>query len=64
MYSYRGTRFAITPLTLLLIASMPGATVAFTASASMEFIRVYSAIAVSVCINIVYKWVAELVKGI
>jgi len=55
MRGYRGTQSAATPLTLLLITSTPGITIAATTSASMESIRVYLAIAVSTYINIVYK---------
>jgi len=30
----------------------------------MENVKVYLAIAVSACVNIVYKWVAEVAKDI
>jgi len=61
---YRGTYSTATPLTLLLITSTLGATIAATASASMESIRVYLAIAVSIYIDIVYKRVTNMVKDI
>jgi len=43
---------------------MPGAAVAAAASASTESVRVYSAIAISARINIVYKWVTNIAKDI
>jgi len=56
MRSYRGTYSTAAPPTLLLIPSTPS-TISSTAAApaSMENIRVYSAITVSVYIDIVYK---------
>ena len=57
-----GIYFAVTPLTLLLITGiLGGATIAVT---SMEYIKVYSAIAISIYINIVYKRVTDIVKDI
>ena len=54
--SYRGTYSTATPLALLLIANTLGTTAsAFAAFASMEYIKIYSAITVSVRVNIVYK---------
>jgi len=64
MRGHRGTHFAAAPLTLLPIASTPGTTVATTASASMESIRVYLAIAISTRVNIVYKRVTNIVKDV
>jgi len=61
---YRGTCFTAIPSTLLLIASTLGAAIATTASASTESIRVYLVIAVSVCVNIVYKRVTNIAKDI
>ena len=52
MCSYRGTYSAVVPLTLLPIAGILGATAAVVGT---EYIGVYLAIAVSVCIDIVYK---------
>ena len=54
-YSRRGSRSTAAPLTLLLITSTLGAAITATASASIESVRVYLAITVSVYINIVYK---------
>ena len=56
MRSYKGIRSAAAPPTLLLIPSTPS-TVSSTAttSASTKNIKVYLAIAVSICIDIVYK---------
>ena len=53
MHNCRGTCFAVTPPTLSPITGTLGG--AATAVTGMEYIRVYSAIAVSVYINIVYK---------
>jgi len=64
MHSYRGTRSAATPLTLLPIASTLGAAIAATTSTSTESVRVYLAIAVSARINIVYKQVTNIVKDV
>jgi len=61
---YRGTCSAATSLTLLLIASTLGAAITATAFASMESIRVYLVIAVSVYINIVCKQVTNIVKDV
>jgi len=55
MRGRRGTRSTTAPLTLLLITSTLGAAVTATTSASTESIRVYLVIAISACINIVYK---------
>jgi hypothetical protein len=62
MYNCGGTRFVIALLTLLPITSTPGG--ANTGAAGMEYVRVYLAIAVSTCINIVYKRVTDIVKDI
>jgi len=53
-HSYRGTHSAVTPLIFSLIVSTLGA-IAATAFASTEYIKVYSVIAVSICVDIVYK---------
>ena len=58
----RGTYFAITPPTLSPITSTLGAAAA--ATTSMEYIGVYSAIAVSIHVDIVYKRVTNIVKDI
>ena len=55
IYSRKGICFTATPLTLLPIASTPGAAVAVTTSTSARSVRVYLAMAISVYINIVYK---------
>ena len=62
MRNCRGIYFTITPPTLLPITSTLGATA--TATASIEYIRVYSAIAVFIYINIIYKRVTNIVKDI
>ena len=54
IYSYKGTYSTVTPLTLSPITSTLGITTTIT-SASIEYIRVYLAIAVSVYVNIIYK---------
>ena len=64
MRSYKGTHSVATPPTLSLIPSTPSATSSTIASTSIENIRVYLVIAVSVRVNIVYKRVAEVVKDI
>ena len=50
--------------TLLLIPSTPGASNTATASANIEYVRVYSAITISIYVDIVYKWVTKIVKDI
>jgi len=63
MRSYRGIHSTAAPPTLLLIPSTPSATSStITAPTSTENVRVYSAIAVSVRVNIVYKQVTKTVK--
>ena len=52
----------IAPLTLSPIAGTPGGGSA--AAASMEYIGVYSAIAISICVDIVCKRVTNIVKDI
>jgi hypothetical protein len=64
MYGYRGTRSTAAPLTLLPIASILGAAITTTASASTGSVRVYLAIAVSARINIVCKQVTNIVKDV
>jgi len=55
-HSHRGTHSSVVLLTLLPIAGTLGTTAsAFAAFASMEYIKIYSAITVSVRVNIVYK---------
>jgi len=56
-----GTRSAVTPPTLSLIASMPGGAAAAT---GIEYVGVYSAITVSVYVDIVYKRVTDIAKDI
>ena len=56
-----GIYFTIAFLTLLPIASMLGGA---AAAASIEYIRVYSAITISVHIDIVYKRVINIIKDI
>ena len=60
----RGTRSTAAPLTLLPIASMLGAAIATTASASARSVRVYLVIAVSAYINIVCEQVTNIAKDI
>jgi hypothetical protein len=55
MLGCRGTHSSTTPLSLFLIASTLGTTIAATTSISIESIRVYLVITISVYINIVYK---------
>ena len=61
MCNRRGICFAIIPSTLSPIASTPGGT---TAAASIEYIGAYSAIAISVRVDIVYKRVTDIAKNI
>ena len=56
-----GIYSAITPPTLSPIASTPGGA---TAAASMEYIRAYLAIAVSVHVDIVHKRVTDIAKDV
>ena len=60
-YNYRGTRSAVAPPTLSPIAGTPGGA---AAAAGTEYIGVYSAIAISIRINIVYKRVTNIAKDI
>ena len=65
MCSCKGIYFAAALFTLLLIPDTPSA--AFntpTTPTSIEGVGVYSAIAVSACVNIVRKQVAKIVKDI
>ena len=55
MRSRKGTRSIATPPTLLLISSTPNTTFSTITPASIENIKVYLAIAISIYINIVYK---------
>ena len=56
MYSCKGIYFTAAPPTLLLIPGTPSTAFSTTATpTSTENVRVYTAIAVSVYINIVYK---------
>jgi len=65
MRSRRGIRSAATPPTLLLIPSTPGAASGTTAAPTgTENIRVYLAIAVSTCVNIVREQVTEIAKDV
>ena len=64
MYGCRGTHSTATPPTLLPIASTPDTAVITAASASAGSIRVYLAITISIHINIVYKWVTNIIKNI
>ena len=64
MHSYRGTRSAAAPPTLLLIPSTPSTASSTITPTSIENIRVYLVIAISARVNIVYKWVAKVVKDI
>jgi len=54
--SHRGTHSTTAPPTLSLIPNTPSATFSTTAApASTENVKIYSAIAVSAHVNIVYK---------
>ena len=65
MRSRRGTRSAIAPPTLLLIASTrSAASSTAVAPTSTENVRVYLVIVVSMRVNIVYKRVTKIVKDI
>ena len=65
MRSYKGTRSIATPPTLLLIPSTSNTASSTTITpTSTENIRVYLVITVSIRVNIVYKWVAKVVKDI
>ena len=55
-----GIYFTVIPLTLLPITATPGGAAA--AIISMEYIRVYLAIAIFIYIDIVYKRVTNIVK--
>jgi len=55
MHSRRGTCSTAAPPTLLLIPSTPSATSSTITPASIENVRVYLAITISIYINIVYK---------
>ena len=62
MRGYRGTHSIIAFLIILPIASMLSAIIAFATFTSTESVRVYLAIAIFVCINMVYKQITKLVK--
>ena len=65
MRSCIGIRSTTAPPTLLLIPSTPSAASSTTtAPTSTENVRVYLAITISVYVNIVYKWVAKVVKDV
>ena len=65
MRSHKDIHSAAAPPTLLLIPSTPSAASSTTTTpTSMENVKVYSAIAISIYINIVYKRVTEIVKDI
>ena len=56
MRSYKGIRSIATPPTLLLIPSTPNTASSTTVTpTSIENVRVYLAIAISIYVNIVYK---------
>ena len=56
MCNYKDIHFNATPLTLLLIPSTPNTTSSTIAiPTSTENIKIYSVIAVSIRVNIVYK---------
>jgi hypothetical protein len=63
-HSRRGTCSTAAPLTLSPIASTPDTAVATTTSASTGSVRVYSAITIFARINIVRKWVTNIVKDV
>ena len=56
MRSYKNTHFVATPPTLLLIPSTLSTAFSITAApASTENVKIYSAITVSIRVNIIYK---------
>ena len=64
-HSHRNTRSSVIPLTFLPITGTLGATASTIAIfVSTEYIRVYSAITISIYINIVYKQVTDIIKDI
>ena len=58
----RGICSTVTPPTLLPITATPGSAAA--ATTNTEYVGVYSAIAISVYIDIVYKRVTDIAKDI
>jgi len=61
MHNCGGTHFAVAPLTFSPIAGTPGGA---AAAAGTEYVGVYSAIAVSACIDIVCKRVTDITKDV
>ena len=61
MRSHKGTYFAVTPPTFSTITGILNAIVAVT---STEYIRVYSAITVSIYINIVHEKITDMAKDV
>ena len=65
MCSCRGTCFAAAPPTLSLIPNTPGAASGTAATpAGTENVGIYSAIAVSTCVDIVCEKVTEIAKDV
>ena len=64
MRNCKGIYFAVTFLTLLPITSTPGGGGGSSTAASIEYIRVYLAIAIFIYVNIVYKRVTDIAKDI
>ena len=64
MRSRKGTYFVAIPLTLSLIPGTPGAVSGTITSVSTENVGVYLVIAISMCVNIVYKQVTKIAKDI
>ena len=64
IYNRGGICSAITPPTLLPITGTPGGGSGSNTTIGIEYIEVYSAIAISIRVNIVYKRVTDIVKDV
>ena len=64
MRSRKDTHSITTPSTLLLIPSTPSTASSTITPTSTENVGVYLAITISARVNIVYKWVVEVVKDV
>jgi len=64
MHSCKGTHSIAASFTLLLIPSTPSAASSTITPTSTENVRVYLAIIISACVNIVCKRVAKVVKDV
>ena len=61
---HRGTHSTAAFLTFLPIASILGTAITITTFTSTEFVGGYLAITVFIYIDIIYKWVTNIVKDI